>query len=113
MAIKAELKTEQDKITKIQAFDPSCYWHKSHFEDDGTQNYFVFQPAYRYSKKKFGNTDHILVCNSKGLSDESIKSPATSDKNFLPSLNYIGTKKRAKFNVSFLKQDKIIFVDAL
>ena len=64
-------------------------------------------------KKKFGNTDHILVCNSKGLSDESIKSPATSDKNLLPSLNYIGTKKRGKFNVSSLKQDKIIFVDAL
>ena len=64
-------------------------------------------------KKNFGNTDHILVCNSKGLSDESIKSPATSDKSLLPSLNYIGTKKRGKFNVSSLKQDKIIFVDAL
>ena len=38
LAGKAELKAEQDKIVKLQAFDSSHFLGKSHFEDDGTQN---------------------------------------------------------------------------
>ena len=60
---------------------------------------------YRYSKK-IGNTDHISSWKSKGLSDESIKPPATSNNNLAPSLNYIGIKTRVKFDASYLKQDK-------
>ena len=48
LATKAELKTEQDKIVKFQAFDSSCFHGKSHFEDDDTENYLVFCPVYRY-----------------------------------------------------------------
>ena len=44
LATKAELKAEQDKITKLKAFDSSYFCGKSHFEDDGTQHYLVFQP---------------------------------------------------------------------
>ena len=44
LATKAELKAEQDKITKLKAFDSSYFRGKSHFEDDGTQHYLVFQP---------------------------------------------------------------------
>ena len=51
MGTKVELKVEQDKITKLQAFDSSYFRGKSHFEDDGTQNYLVFQPKNRYLKK--------------------------------------------------------------
>ena len=58
LATKADLNAEQDKVTKLQAFDSSYFRGKSHFEDDGIQNYLVFQPMYRYFK---------------GLSDESIK----------------------------------------
>ena len=65
---------------------------------------------YRYYKK-IGNTDHISAWKSKGLSDESIKSPATSDNSLAPSLNYIGFKTRAKFVGSCLKQDNITFSD--
>ena len=36
------------KITKLQAFDSSYFWGKSHFENDVTQNYLVFQPMYRH-----------------------------------------------------------------
>ena len=35
--MKAELKASHDKIIKIQVLDPSYFWGKSHFEDDGTQ----------------------------------------------------------------------------
>ena len=41
LATKAELKVEQDKITKLEAFDSSYFRGKSNFEDDGTQNYLV------------------------------------------------------------------------
>ena len=30
------------------------FGEKSHFEEDGTQNYLVFQPMYRYFKRVAG-----------------------------------------------------------
>ena len=65
LATKTELKVEQNKIIKLKGFDSSNFWGKSHFEDDGTQNYLVFQPMYRYCKKLI-----ILISSwkSKGLS---------------------------------------------
>ena len=48
LAIKAELKAEQDKIKTLQAFDSSYFRGKNHFEDDSTQNYLVFRPMYKY-----------------------------------------------------------------
>ena len=41
---KKELETEQDKTTKLEAFHLSYFCGQSHFEDDGTENYLVFQP---------------------------------------------------------------------
>ena len=60
LATKAELKAEQDKIIKLEAFDSSYFCGKSHFEDDETQNYLVFQPMYRYFNK-VGKSDHVLA----------------------------------------------------
>ena len=108
ISIKAELKTEQDKIIKLQAFDSSYFCGKNHFEDDSTQNYLVFQLLYIYFKK-IGNTDDISASKSKGLSDESIKPPSTPDNSLALSLSYIGTKTRVKFVGICLKQDKIRF----
>ena len=65
---------------------------------------------YRYLKKN-GNADHISAWKSKGLSDESIKSPSTSDNSLSPSFSYIGTKTRVKFVGSCLKQDKATFTN--
>ena len=76
IATKAELKAEQDKIVKRYTFDSSYFQGKSHFEDDITQNYLVFQLIYRYFKR-IGNSVHISVGKSTGLSDESITPPAT------------------------------------
>ena len=45
-----ELKAEQDKITKLQEFEPTYFRGKSHFENDGVQNYLVFQVMRRYVK---------------------------------------------------------------
>ena len=43
------------------------------------------------------------------MPDESIKLPTTSNKMLNPSVNYVCTKARAKFNGDCLKQDKITF----
>ena len=46
---------------------------------------------------------------SKGLSDEIIKPPNTSDNSLAPALSYIGNRTRVKFDGFYLKQDKITF----
>ena len=71
--------------------------NKSHFKEDGTQNYLLFQPMYRYFKR-IGSTDHILEWKSKGLSEEVIKPPTTSNNRLVPKLSYFGSKAKAKFN---------------
>ena len=69
----------------------------------------MFQPIYRYSKK-VGDTDHISAWKSEGLSDKSIKPPATSDNSLASSLNYIGVTTRLKFDGGCLKQNKVTFI---
>ena len=90
-------------MKKLKTFDSSYFIGKSHFEEDGTQNYLVFQPMYRYFKM-ITNTDYISSWKSKGLSAESIKPPTTSDNSLAPSLDYYGNKIRVKFAKSCLKQ---------
>ena len=43
------------------------------------------------------NTKYISSWKSKGLSDESIKPPATSDNSISPLTDYLGDKIRLKF----------------
>ena len=59
--------------------------------------------------KKIGNTYYVLEWKSKGLSDESIKSPSAPNNILDLSLDYLDTKIRVKFNESCLKQGKITF----
>ena len=33
---------------KLQGFDSHYFLRKSHFQDDETKNYLVFQPIYRF-----------------------------------------------------------------
>ena len=93
-------------MKKLKTFDSIYFCGKSHFEDDGTQNYLVFQNVSRYFKTVDSN---ILLWKSKGLSDESIKPPTTSNKMLNPSLDFVGTKARVKFNGDCLKQEKNTF----
>ena len=100
----------QNELNKPKTFDYSYFIGKSHFDEDGTQNYLVFQPIIRYFKvNTVTNTDYILSWKSKGLSAESTKPPTTSDNSLTPGLNYYGTKTRVKFNGSCLQQSKISY----
>ena len=100
-------KITANKTKKILAQNYSSYFiGKSHSEEDGTQNYLVFQPLNKYFKV-ITNTDYVSSWKSKGLSTESIKPPITSDNSLTPELNYYGTRGRVKFTGSCLKQSKI------
>ena len=47
--------------------------------------------------KNIGNSGHVPAWKFKGLSDESIKPPATSDNSLAHSLDYIGVRTRVKY----------------
>ena len=98
----------QNGLNKLKAFDSSCFIGKSHFEEDATQNYLVFQPINKYFNV-IANTDCVSSWKSKGLSAETIKPPTTSDNSLTPALSYYGTKTRVKFTGSCLKQSKISY----
>ena len=100
MEYKIEILLVKNELNKLKTFDSSYFIGKSHFEEDGTQNYLVFQLMNKYFKV-ITNTDYVSLWKSKGLSAESIKPPTTSDNSLTPALSYYGTKTRAK-----LKQSK-------
>ena len=76
----------KNELNKLTTFDSSYFIGKSHFEEDGTQNYLVFQPISKYFKV-VTNTDYLSSWESKGLSAENIKPPTTSDNSFTPALS--------------------------
>ena len=81
----------KNELNNIKTFDSDYFIGISHFEDDDTQNYLVFQPLKKYFKV-ITNTDYISSWKSKGLSPESINPSTTSYSSLTPSLNYYGTK---------------------
>ena len=58
----------ENEIKKLKTLDLSYFVGKSHFEEDGTQNYLVFQPINRYFKL-IANNLYISSWKFKGLSD--------------------------------------------
>ena len=48
-------------MNKLKNFDSSYFIGRSHFEEDGTQNYLVFQPLYKYFT--FFTFNHKKVVN--------------------------------------------------
>ena len=91
---------QKNELNKLKTFDLSYFIDKSYFEEDGTQNYLVFQPLNK-SFKLITNKLSILSWQSKRLSTENIDPPTTS---LFPSINYVGNKIRVKFSGSCLKQ---------
>ena len=98
----------ENELNKLKTFDSGYFIGKSHFEEDGTQSYLVLQPLSKYFKI-ISSTNYISSWKSKGLSNETIKSPATFDNSLNPKVNYYGVKARLEFRESCLKQDKSTF----
>ena len=98
----------ENEIKNLNTLDLSYFIGKSHFEEDGTQNYLVFQSLNNYFKV-IASTDYVSSWKSKRLSEETIKPPATSYNSLTPLLSYCGPKTRVKFTGSCLKQPKISY----
>ena len=49
----------ENEFKELKTFDSSYFIGKNYFEEDGTQNYLVFQPISRYFK---------LIANTKFIS---------------------------------------------
>ena len=45
----------ETELKMVKTFDSSRFIDKSHFEEDGKQNYLVFQPMYRYFEQQEQN----------------------------------------------------------
>ena len=63
----------ENELKKLEKFDATYFIGKSYFEgDDGTQNYLIFQPMYKYFKTSIkGSNTYISSWESKGLSNEN------------------------------------------
>ena len=96
----------ENELNKLKTFDSGYFIGKSHFGEDGAQNFLVFQLMYRYFRF-ITNTSNILSWRSKGLSNESFNPPNTS---FCLLIDYVGNKIRVKFNGSCLKQSNKIHI---
>ena len=98
----------ENNLNKLKTSGSSYFIGKSHFQEDGTQNYLVFQPINKYFKV-IANTDYVSSWKSNGLSAETIAPPTTSDNSLTPALNYYGTKTRVKFTGNWLQQPKLSY----
>ena len=105
---KTKIKSIENEFEKLKTLDLSYSIDKSYFGEDGAQNYLVFKPIKRYFK--IINTKYISSWKSKGLSDETITSYATSDNSITPLIDHYGSKVKVKFNKNCLKQpNKFIY----
>ena len=55
----------ENQLKKLETFDSIYFCGKSHFTDDGSQNYLVFQTVSRYFKRVSANDSNILSWNLK------------------------------------------------
>ena len=49
----------ENELKKFETFDSGYFCGKSHFEEGGTENFFVFQPIHRYFKIFSANLKEI------------------------------------------------------
>ena len=98
---KAKHVLVENEFKKLKTFDLGCFIGKSHFEEDGVQNYLAFQPLNKYFKGiTNANKKYISSWQSRGLSGQTIKPPTMSDYKLKPKVNCYGTKTRQEFRGS-------------
>ena len=96
----------ENEFKKLNTFDLSYFRGKNHFDEDGTQNYYIFQTIGKYLKAAYTNSiNYILSWQSKGLSNLEINSIKTNNYLLNPCIDcYNMSKIRIKFDGSFLNQ---------
>ena len=101
----------ENNLKKLKTFYSSYIIGKSHFEEDGTQNYLVI---YRYTDilKWFLvllMAVTFIVGNLKDCLTKELIRTKKSNHSINPNLDYYGIKPRVDFNRGCLKQGKVTF----
>ena len=96
----------ENELKKLKIFDLSYFWGKNHFDEDGNQNYYIFQPISKYLKVAYVNDiTYILSWKSRGLNDIKIESIKTNNYLLNPRMDHYDMSKiRIKFDGSFLNR---------
>ena len=100
-------KIVSNKTKDISIAKELSYFHgKNYFDEDGNQNYYIFQPISKYLKVAYVNDiNYILSRKSRGLNDTKIESIKTNNYLLNPRMDLYGMRKiRIKFNGSFLNR---------
>ena len=96
----------ENELKKLEKFDAAYFRGNNYFEEDGTQNYLVFQPVYKYFEK---TGDKVSLSKSKGLSDEKIILTVTStDKSAIKTI-YDNARIKVRFNGDLLRQNQATY----
>ena len=106
----------ENELNKLKTFGSSYFISKSHFEEDGTQNYLVFQPIIRYFKvntiSNTFDTIYFIIFHHGNLKNYLLKVLNRLRRLIivlLQKLDYYGTKTRVKFDGSCLQQPKVSY----
>ena len=96
--------TIEKELKKLKTFDFSYFNGKNYFDEDGTQNYYIFQPISKYLKLAYINDiNYILSWKSRRLNNIKIESIKTNNYLLNPHMDsYDMSKIRIKFDGSFL-----------
>ena len=88
--------------------DLSYFKGKNYFDEDGAQNYLVFQSTLKYLTLN-DNNKYITKWKSKGLSNEDLEFVYASRAIITPEINYNENKLWLNFIGSILHQKKITY----
>ena len=96
----------ENDLKRLKTFDSSYFRGKNYFDEDGNQNYYIFQPISKYLKVAYVNyITYILSWKSRGLNDVKIESIKTNNYLLNPRMDHYDMSKiRIKFDGSFLNR---------
>ena len=100
-------KIVSNKTKDISFAKELSYFHgKNYFDEDGNQNYYIFQPISKYLKVAYVNDiNYILSWKSRGLNDIKIESIKINNYSLNPRMDLYGMRQiRITFNGSFLNR---------
>ena len=93
----------EHKLRKLEKLDSNYFNGKSHFDENRTQSYLVFQRVYKdFEDVDVSKTLHANSFTSKVLSNEKISSVTRFER---PFIEYTNTRIKLKFIESILRQE--------